>query len=89
MFISDNWHLWFIRIWSVPRVGAVLEVVVLELDLIFDLVDQNLRQEDANQLQDRKHKQRAHQLHTTVLLCLKQNVLVGECAVHHILLPEV
>lgn len=56
MLISDKWQLWFIRIWSwirpwsAPRVRAVLEVVVLELDLIFDLVDQNLRQEDANQL---------------------------------------
>ncbi len=53
---------------SAPRVGAVLEVVVLELDLVFDLVDQNLRQEDADQLQKRKHKQRAHQLDLTVSL---------------------
>lgn len=62
MLVSDKWQLWFIRVWSwirprsAPRVGAVLEVVVLELDLIFDLVDQNLRQEDANQLQERKHR---------------------------------
>lgn len=45
---------------SSPGVGAVLEVVVLELDLVFDLVDQNLRQEDANQLQETK--QMAQQL---------------------------
>lgn len=35
---------------SAPRVAPVLEVVVLELTLIFDLVDQNLGHEDANQL---------------------------------------
>ena len=48
---------------SSPGVGAVLDVVVLQLDLVFDLVDQNLRQEDANQLQ--KTKQRAQQLDMT------------------------
>ncbi|TNN65183.1 hypothetical protein EYF80_024590 [Liparis tanakae] len=41
-----------IRCGSAPRIGAVPGVVVLELDLVFDLVDQNLRQEDANQLQE-------------------------------------
>lgn len=35
---------------SAPGVAAVLDVVVLEVALIFDLVDQDLRQEDANQL---------------------------------------
>lgn len=35
---------------SSPRVRAVLQVVVLQLDLVFDLADQNLRQEDADQL---------------------------------------
>lgn len=45
---------------SSPGVGAVLEVVFLELDLVFDLVDQNLRQEDSHQLQETK--QRAQQL---------------------------
>lgn len=39
-----------IRPRSAPRVDTVLVVVVLELYLVFDLVDQNLRQEDANQL---------------------------------------
>lgn len=32
----------------------MFEVVALELDLIFDLVDQYLRQEDAHQLPGRK-----------------------------------
>lgn len=40
--------------WSAPWVRAMSEVVALELDLIFDLVDQYLRQEDANQLPGRK-----------------------------------
>lgn len=35
---------------SAPWVGAMSEVVALELNLIFDLVDQYLRQKDANQL---------------------------------------
>lgn len=35
---------------SAPGVAAVLDVVVLEVALIFDLVDQDLGQEDANQL---------------------------------------
>ena len=34
-------------------------VVVLELDLVFDLADEDLRQEDADQLKRRRHKQRA------------------------------
>lgn len=64
-FLSDKVaFLWFIRSWprSAPGVGAVLQVVVLELDLIFDLVDQDLRQEDADQLRGREHMQKAHQL---------------------------
>lgn len=40
----------------------MLQVVALELDLIFDLVDQRLRQEDADQLRDRERVQKAHQL---------------------------
>lgn len=35
---------------SAPGVAAVLDVVVLEVALVFDLVDQDLGQEDANQL---------------------------------------
>lgn len=43
---------------SAPRVRAMLEAVVLELDLIFDLVDQYLRQEDADELRGgKKNKQ--------------------------------
>lgn len=40
--------------WSAPWVGAMSKVVALERDLIFDLVDQYLRQNDANQLPGRK-----------------------------------
>lgn len=47
-------------------------VVVLELDLVFNLVDQNLRQEDADELQRRKHKQRAHQPAVTAGLYPKE-----------------
>lgn len=35
---------------SAPGVAPVLDVVVLQVALIFDLVDQDLGQEDANQL---------------------------------------
>lgn len=42
------------RPWSAPWVRTMSEVVALELNLIFDLVDQYLRQEDANQLPGRK-----------------------------------
>lgn len=35
---------------SAPGVAPVLDVVVLKVALIFDLVDQDLGQEDANQL---------------------------------------
>lgn len=42
------------RPWSAPWVGLMTEVVALELDLIFDLVDQYLRQQDAHQLPGRK-----------------------------------
>lgn len=52
---------------SAPRVAAVLEVVVLELALIFDLVDQNLGQEDANQLGVRRDSWLG-QLQTVIVL---------------------
>lgn len=52
---------------SAPGVAAVLEVVVLELALIFDLVDQNLGQEDANQLGARRDSWLG-QLQTVIVL---------------------
>ena len=62
---SESGLIW---LGSAPRVEAVLLVVVLELDLVFDLVDQNLRQEDADQLQKRNHKQRSSMLARTLSL---------------------
>lgn len=62
--------------WSGPWVGAMSEVVALERNLIFDLVDQYLRQEDAHQLQKRG---RGHQM-------VRGNVCV---IAHDVLLPVV
>lgn len=63
MFSAGRYNRWFffmskassVQIFglSAPGVKAMFDVVVLQLDLVFDLIDQNLRQEDANQLQRR------------------------------------
>lgn len=43
---------------SVPGVCPVLLVVELELDLVSDLVDEDLSQQDAHQLWERKRRKR-------------------------------
>lgn len=47
---------------SAPRISAMSLVVILEFNLVFDLTDQYLRQEHANQLWRRKQKHSSQQL---------------------------
>lgn len=45
----------------------MLLVVELQFDLVSDLVDEDLSQQDAHQLQERKRKRDARQCHPAVL----------------------
>lgn len=83
MLVSPCCSCCSLKCGSAPIVRAVLLVVVLELDLVFDLVDQNLRQEDANQLWYSQSQGDASQQEQITVDPVHQSVYTAICVDEH------